>query len=62
MTDTLAPYVKAIIAVLGGIGTWGITAAASEGVSAVEWFGLLSALSTALGVYAFPNAPVPPAE
>lgn len=52
-----APYVKAIIAVLGGIGTWGITAAASDGVNAAEWFGLLSALSTALGVFAFPNRP-----
>ena len=62
MTDRLAPYVKFIIAILGGIGTWGITAAASDGVNAVEWFGLLSALSTALGVFAFPNAPMPPEE
>lgn len=59
MPNHLTPYVKAIIAILGGIGTWGITAAASEGINAVEWFGLLSALSTALGVYAFPNRPPP---
>lgn len=60
MSDSLAPYAKAIIAIFGGIGTWGITAAAADGISAVEWFGLLSALSTALGVYAFPNRPQEP--
>jgi hypothetical protein len=55
----MSPYIKAISAVIGGISTWGITAAASDGVNAVEWFGLLGVLSTSLAVFAFPNAPVP---
>lgn len=52
------PYIKAIIAILGGISTWGITAASDNAITPVEIFGLLGVLSTALGVYAFPNAPM----
>lgn len=48
--------VKAIIAVLGGISTWGITAAADNTINAVEVYGLLGVLSTSVAVYAFPNA------
>lgn len=48
-------YVKAIIAILGGVSAWGITAAADNSITAVELYGLLGALATALGVYAFPN-------
>lgn len=49
-------YVKAIIALLGGISAWGITAV-SDGtsISAAEMFGLLGVFATSLGVYAFPN-------
>lgn len=48
-------YIKAIIAVLGGISAWGITAAADNAITQVELYGLLGTLATALGVYAFPN-------
>ena len=51
------PYIKAIIAVLGGVSTWGITAASDNAITPVELFGLLGVLSTSLGVYAFPNTP-----
>lgn len=50
-------YMKAIVAVLGGISAWGITAAVDNSISLVELFGLLGALATALGVYAVPNKP-----
>lgn len=51
----MSRYLKALIAVLGGVSTWGITAASDNSISQVELFGLLGVLSTALGVYAFPN-------
>lgn len=51
----MAAYVKAIVAVLGGLSAWGITAAADNNITAVEVYGLLGTLATALAVYAFPN-------
>lgn len=51
----MSRYVKTIAAVLGGVATWGITAASNGAIDLAEWFGLLGALGTALGVYAFPN-------
>lgn len=53
----MSRYMKTIIAVLGGISAWGMTAAADNAITAVELFGLLGALATALGVYAIPNTP-----
>lgn len=53
----MSRYVKTICAVLGGISTWGITAAADNAITQVELFGLLGVLSTCLAVYAFPNTP-----
>lgn len=47
-------YVKTITALLGTVGTWGITAS-DGGISSQEWFGLVVALATAVGVYALPN-------
>lgn len=47
-------YIKTIVALLGTVGTWGITAS-DGGISSQEWFGLVVALATALGVYALPN-------
>lgn len=48
-------YVKFLIALLGGIGAWGVTAAADNGITLVEWFTMLGPISTALAVLAFPN-------
>lgn len=50
-------YVKALSALLGGVSTWGLTAAVDNAISQLELFGLLGVLSTVLAVYAFPNAP-----
>jgi hypothetical protein len=49
-------YAKTVIAVIGAISVWGVTACAADGVSMAEWFGLLGALGTSLGVYFLPNA------
>lgn len=51
----MSKYVKTICAVLGGVSTWGLTAAADNAITLVECFGLLGVLSTCLAVYAFPN-------
>lgn len=48
-------YIKAVLATLGAVATWGITAGADEGYTDVEFYGLLAAIVTALTVYAFPN-------
>lgn len=49
-------YTKTIIALLGGISAWGVTAVSDgSNISAAELFGLLGVIATALGVYAFPN-------
>lgn len=50
-------YWKAIVALLGGISAWGITAASDGAITAAEAFGLLGTLSVALGVYVVPNSP-----
>lgn len=50
-------YVKTIVAVLGGVSAWGITASADNAITQVELYGLLGVIATALGVYAFPNSP-----
>lgn len=48
---------KAIIAALLAVSTWGVTAASDGSFDAVEWFGLLGAVATAIGTYAVPNTP-----
>lgn len=50
-------YAKAIIALLGALATWGITAAEDEVYSQVELWGALLACVTAFGVWAWPNKP-----
>lgn len=50
-------YWKTILAVLGGISSWGITAAADDAITQVELYGLLGVLATALAVYGVPNSP-----
>jgi hypothetical protein len=51
-------YAKAIAALLGGIATWGVTAATDNAISLVEWFGLVGVVGTAIAVFAIPNKPV----
>jgi len=53
----MSRYFKAIAALLGAVSTWGITAAADDAISTVEWFGLVGALGTVIAVYAVPNDP-----
>lgn len=50
-------YAKAVLAALLAISTWGTTAAVDGSFDAVEWFGLLGAVATAVGVYVAPNQP-----
>lgn len=51
----MSKYWKTIIAVLGGVAAWGITAGSDGTYSQVELWGLLGAVATALGVYAKGN-------
>lgn len=48
-------YMKFIVALVGAIATWGITAAEDNTYTQVELWGALLALATAGGVYAVPN-------
>ena len=50
-------YAKALIALLGAVATWGLTAAEDDRYTQVELWGALLAGVTALGVYAWPNKP-----
>lgn len=52
-------YAKALTALLGAVGTWGVTAYEDNAVNGAEWFGLLLGLSTALGVYIVKNGAEP---
>jgi 4-amino-4-deoxy-L-arabinose transferase-like glycosyltransferase len=47
-------YAKTIVALLGALATWGITAAEDDVYSQVELWGALLAVVTAAGVYAAP--------
>lgn len=48
-------YAKAIIALLGALATWGITAAEDNMYTQVEMWGAILAVSTAITVYLVPN-------
>ena len=49
-------YAKCLVALLGGLATWGTTAA-EGGIQLQEWFGVLAVAATAVGVWATPNDP-----
>ena len=51
----MTKYTKAVVALLGALATWGVTAAEDGLYTQVELWGALLALATAAGVYAFPN-------
>jgi len=53
----MSKYAKFIVAILGAIGTWGVTAASDGSLDLSEWFGVLVAVATALGVFIVPNKP-----
>ena len=48
-------YAKALVALIGAVATWGITAADDGVYTQVELWGALLAAVTAIGVYAYPN-------
>jgi hypothetical protein len=49
---------KAIVATIGAVLTWGLTAHMPDGsIDRGEWWGLAVAVATALGVWAVPNGP-----
>lgn len=50
----MSRYTKFLSALLGGIATWGYTAA-DGGITTQEWFGLVAVLGTAFAVFQFPN-------
>lgn len=54
----MSRYAKALAALFGAVGTWGVTAA-QDGIQQTEWFGLLIALGTVAAVYGTPNTPPP---
>lgn len=51
----LARYRKTVAAALGATATWGIAASADGVYAEAEWWGLLAALVTAVGVYQVRN-------
>lgn len=53
----MSRYAKSLIALLGALATWGITAAEDNTYTQVELWGALLAAVTAAGVYAWPNKP-----
>lgn len=52
---TRPTWLKAIVAALLAVATWGATALADDHIDEVEWFGLLGAVVTAAGVYLVRN-------
>lgn len=50
-------YTKTLVALLGALATWGLTASEDGVYSQPELWGALLALVTAAGVYAAPNRP-----
>lgn len=52
----MATVAKALMAVLTGLGTWGVTAFADGKLDAVEVFGLTGVIVAGLAVWAVPNA------
>lgn len=50
-------YLKALVASLGAVATWGVTAASDGDYSQVELWGLAGAVATVLGTYLVPNDP-----
>ena len=48
-------YAKFVMALLGGVSAWGVTAA-PDGYDQPELWGLLAVIATAIGVFAVPNS------
>jgi hypothetical protein len=58
----LAPYQKAVAALVTAVLGWGAVVIASKPgpITSAEWLGLGVAAATALGVYGVPNVPKAP--
>lgn len=56
--NKFAPHAKAIVALLGALATWGITAAEDNIYTQVEIWGAILALTTAATVWLVPNREV----
>jgi hypothetical protein len=53
----MSRHAKGLVALLGALATWGITAAEDNAYTQVELWGALLALATAAGVWLAPNRP-----
>lgn len=51
----MSPYLKAVMAFFTSLGTWGATAFADNGLTAVEAFGLCGVVVATVAVFAVPN-------
>ena len=50
-------YAKALLAAVGAVATWGVTAGVDDKYTQAEYWGAVAAVVTALGVYFVPNRP-----
>lgn len=55
--STLKENAKSVIASMTALSAWGTTAAAENGITGAEWFGLLGVPVAGLTVWAATNAP-----
>lgn len=51
----MSHYLKAIVAFLTALGTWGATALIDERIDGGEWFGIIGAVVAGLAVYQAKN-------
>jgi len=54
----MAKFAKFIVALFGGIATWGVTAGADGSISDIEYYGLLAVIGTAFEVFAIANVAI----
>lgn len=50
-------HAKGLVALLGGLSAWGVTAGADGAYSQEELWGVLAVLAAALATWAIPNTP-----
>ena len=57
----LVKYRKSIVAAIGTLVAWGLSATTDGHVTIAEWWGLVAVVGTVLGVWGIPND-MPPGE